>query len=85
MKYRRVIFLDEDNSDEPFKILNDLGEDDLFEYLLQWEYGEEIPLENDIPWGTYDVTYFSNDGDIEYCVAYNWNLAYVSLTEVIHG
>lgn len=85
MKYRRVIFLDGDNSDEAFKILNDLGEDYLFEYLLRWEYNDDIPLENDIPWGTYDVTSFHMDGENEYCVAYNWNLAYVSLTEVIHG
>lgn len=83
MKYRSVIFLDGDNSDEAFKILDAVGEDDLFEYLLQWEYGETGEVYSDIPWGTYDVTNFHYDGDLEYCVAYNWNLSYVSLTEVI--
>lgn len=75
--------MDGDSSDEPFKILNESGEVALFEYLLQWEYGDDIPLEDQIPWGSYDVTFFINQGGLEYCVACNWNLAYVSLTEVI--
>lgn len=83
-KYRNVVFLQGDESDAPFDILTDLGEDDLFEYLLQWEYGEGEALP-DIPWGTYDVTSFHYDGDVEYCVSYNWHLSYVSLTEVING
>lgn len=84
MKYRSVVFLDGDSSDEPFRELNMFGEEALFEYLLQWEYGETGEVYSDIPWGTYDVTAFFNQGDISYCVAYNWNLAYVSLTEVIN-
>lgn len=83
MKYRSVVFLDGGSSDIPFEILNKQGEDALFEYLLQWEYGEPGEVYSDIPWGTYDVTNFIEQDGIEYCVAYNWNLAYVSLTEVI--
>ncbi|HEY6020768.1 MAG TPA: hypothetical protein VIY48_12995 [Candidatus Paceibacterota bacterium] len=84
MKYRSVVFIQGDESDEPFRILHNSGEDALLEYLMQWEYGETGEVYSDIPWGTYDVTCFFNIDDLEYCVAYNWNLSYVSLTEVIH-
>lgn len=84
MKYRSVVFIQGEESDEPFQILHQKGEDSLFEYLLQWEYGETGEVYSDIPWGTYDVTNFHKHGDLDYCVSYNWNLAYVSLTEVIN-
>lgn len=75
--------MDGDDADKAFKELNMFGEGSLFEYLLQWEYGETGEVYSDIPWGTYDVTAFFKNGDLDYCVAYNWNLGYVSLTEVM--
>lgn len=82
-KYRSVVFIQGDESDQAFRELNMFGEEALFEYLMQWEYGDSVTETSDIPWGTYDVTAFFSQGDVEYCVAYNWNLSYVSLTEVI--
>lgn len=82
-KYRSVVFLDGGSSDEPFGILVDAGIDDLFEYLLQWEYGDSITESSVAPWGMYDSTYETTDGDLTYVVSYNWSLSYVSLTEVI--
>lgn len=84
MKYRSVVFLDGDSSDEPFRILDQSGIDDLFEYLLMWEYGESGEIQKEPPWGNLDDRYITTDGPITYVVSWNWNLSYVSLTEVIH-
>jgi hypothetical protein len=83
LKYRSVVFIDGDEANEPFKILDANGADDLFEYLLQWEYGESTTESFDEPWGLWDSTSDHYDGDLHYVVSWNWNLGYVSLTEVI--
>jgi hypothetical protein len=85
VKYRSVVFLDGDNSTEPLTILDDLGEDDLFEYLLRWEYGDSVTESFREPWGSSDWTSVHYDGPLKYVVSWNWNLAYVSLTEVLNG
>lgn len=82
-KYRSVVFIDGDSADEPFKILDANGSGDLFEYLLQWEYGESVTESDEAPWGFYDFTSDHYDGELWYVVSWNWNLGYVSLTEVI--
>ncbi len=85
VKYRSVTFLQGDDTDQPFKILDSQGTDDLFEYLLQWEYGENGTESTEEPWGFMDDTSDHYDGDLHYVVSWNWNLAYVSLTEVLNG
>jgi hypothetical protein len=81
-KYRTVIFLSGDDFDEWYAEFDSEGWDNGFEYLLRWEYGEGDISESE-PWGYYDDSMTFFDGSSEYVVSYNYNLAYVSLTEVI--
>lgn len=83
MKYRTVVFIQGEESDKPFDILHEDGVEALFEYLLQWEYGEAGELFDTKPWGTWDEVEYLAQGETEYAVSWNWNLAYVSLTEII--
>lgn len=79
--FRSVVFLQGSEADEPLNIANDTGADDLFEYLLRWEYGEPGEVYPEEPWGTYDDTSVHYDGENKYIVAWNWNLQYVSLCQ----
>lgn len=81
--YRTVIFLDGDDFDKWYAEFDSEGWDNGFEYLLQWEYGEGGVISISEPWGAYEDSMTFFNGGLEYVVSYNWNLAYVSLTEVI--
>jgi hypothetical protein len=81
-RYRLVIFLSGDDFDKWYDEFNSEGWDNGFEYLLQWEYGDGEATDSE-PWGAYEDSMTFFDGDLEYVVSYNYNLAYVSLTEVI--
>ena len=82
-KYRSVVFLQDPADFDRWYVEFDEGYDEGFEYLLQWEYGEDGEVTDTEPWGNSDTIYECKDGDLTYVVAYNWNLAYVSLTQVI--
>lgn len=82
-KYRTVVFLSGDEFDKWYAEFESEGMDNAFEYLLQWEYGESGEIYESPPWGLDDTVYTTTDGPIHYVVSYNWNLSYVSLTEVI--
>lgn len=84
MRFRSVVFLDGDNADEALRILDRDGDDSLFEYLMQWEYGEPSEESDREPWGQSDWTTTHRCGDSAYVVSHNWNLSYVSLTEVVY-
>jgi hypothetical protein len=57
---------------------NGITKDNLFEYLMNWEYGEgdETDVE---PWGTADNTYQYSDSDSDYMLVVNLNIEYVML------
>lgn len=78
--YRTVVFLQDSEAVEALDILDKNGEDDLFEYLLQWECGDEgADVREEPPYGRYDMIFERG----EYVISYDWNGQYVSLTEVI--
>lgn len=85
LKYRNIVFLDGEDTQEPFDIINNEGKDDVFEYLLKWDCGEVTNLYDTPPWGDDDYTSYHYDGGLIYVVSWNWNLSYFSLTEVIDG
>lgn len=82
-RYREVIFLQDPADFDRWYVEYDEDKEQGFRYLLMWEYGDDIPL-NDFPsWGTYDtIEYFEQRG-IRYAMTHNWNLSYVALTEIV--
>lgn len=84
-KYRSVVFIGNGDQAEFDRWFVEYDEDPKqgFEYLLQWEHGDHVPEYDSPPWGMHDTIEYFNDGDNSYAVSYNWNLSYVSLTEIL--
>lgn len=82
-KFRDVVFLDDSAEFDKWYVEFDESPEEGFRYLLQWEYGETGEVRDTPPWGMGDTIEYFNDGDLTYAVSYNWNLSYVSLTEVM--
>ena len=82
-KYRDVIFLQDPSDFDRWYVEYDESSRQGFEYLLQWEYGDDIELRDTPSWGSYDTIEYFNDGDNVYALSYNWNLQYVSLTQIV--
>lgn len=74
-RYERVIFLDGEEADEAFEILNNQGKDAALEYLKQWhDYGNHMGSDS-LGTGTSDRTY-EKDG---YIMGWNEPLGYIGL------
>ena len=79
--YFTIVFLQNDSdTEEPFKILNEQGEQSVIDYLSQWDYGSELEhcMSGSVekPWGTSDSVY--REG--LYILSYNEPLGYIGLT-----
>jgi hypothetical protein len=95
-RYETVVFLQGDDYDEAMREVDQVTKDDesahwrtapawdaLYNYLMQWEYGEPTGHEYSVPpWGSNDHTDDSHEG---YVVAWNDGLGYVSLNRVSSG
>lgn len=82
-KYRNVLFLDQPQDFDTWYSYHDEDSSEGFDFLIKWEYGDDIPLEDSPPWGSNDTIEYFDDGGNSYAVSFNWNLQYVSLTEII--
>lgn len=82
-KYRSVVFLDSPEDFDRWYVEFDESREEGFKYLLQWEYGDEIPEDDSPGWGNLDTIEYFYDGLNKYAVAYNWNLSYVALTQIV--
>ena len=82
-KYRSVVFLDSPEDFDRWYVEFDEDSGESFEYLLQWEYGDNGEISDTPPWGALDTIEYFSDGDLSYAVSYNWHLSYVSLTQIL--
>jgi hypothetical protein len=80
--YYNIVFLQNDyETEEPFEILNEKGEDAAIEYLSRWDYcGMQIGS-FDKPWGNSDTVYEKGS----YVLSYNEPLGYIGLTRKRKG
>ena len=80
MTYENIIFLQDSNADEAMTILDEQGEEALFQHLLQWDYGDS-PTETrpDQPWGNSDTVKNYPDG---YIMSYNTRHGYCGLIRI---
>ena len=83
--YYNIVFLHDYETEEPFEILNEKGEDAAIKYLSQWDYGGEsencMSESIDKPWGTSDTVYKKGF----YFLSYNEPLGYMGLTRKRKG
>lgn len=78
ISYQTIVFLQGDDYPEFEKAL-DLGTSEAFEYLSQWETGDESESRETAPWGTHDQTvHFPG-----YVMSWNSGLSYASLTKIL--
>lgn len=85
MKYREVVFLQIDYFDSWWNIYDNEGLIKSAEYLYQWDsLDENQPLTDKEPWGQSDEIWEFVDKGTTYVLSYNYNLMYVSLTEVVY-
>ena len=80
-KYSTVVFLQGDEADEPLKILNDKGMDDVFKYLQQWDMGEYNDETEESSKGGADYSH-EEDG---YLISWNPYIGYIGLEKIISG
>lgn len=81
--YRNIIFLQGDDADEAFGIVEEHGSEAAFDYLCGWDYGEGDVTE-DKPWGEYDDVDYVRRGTETYAVSWSHSHRYVGLCEVIN-
>lgn len=78
VQYTSIVFLQDQDADEPIKIFEQDGSGACLEFLKQWDYGDSAEVSLTAPWGAYDFL-FQID---EYVVNYNFGLPYIGLTRV---
>jgi|LFRM01.1.fsa_nt_gb hypothetical protein len=80
MKYANIVFIQGEEANEPLELLAGKGEEAVFEYLQQWNYGDApITESKEPPWGKHDRL-FRKD---QFVMAYNPTVGYIGLTEII--
>lgn len=80
MKYALIVFIQySEDVIEPEKILEEQGNDGLFKYLKQWDYGEY--------WETQDIPFYGKDDNVfyydNYILSYNSRIPYFGLEIMI--
>jgi hypothetical protein len=80
VRYVHIVFLQGDEAVEALELLDRAHEEQVIEYLRQWETGDEGGGELRPPWGTADSYY--EDGP--YIVSYNRPLGYIGLCRTEH-
>lgn len=82
-EYREIVFLTGEDFDHWYSIYDTQGLDSGFDYLYQWEYGDDKPNLVNEPWGSADDVWYLTKYGSDFAISYNWHLSYVALTEVI--
>lgn len=87
-KYAMINFLHDYQDETLAAIMRDMSditspinEVDLFNYLVQWDYGEYSSIMEREPWGKADKVYFHNG----YVLYYNYGLGYAGLDKIMEG
>lgn len=86
--YLNIVFLHSYEDDLVSQFLDfesEVYENQLFEHLVQWDYGDEelgasINATKQAPWGSSDSVEVFTQGENTYILSYNNNLGYVALT-----
>jgi hypothetical protein len=73
--FEQVVFMQDENADEAFEILNNEGEAAALEFLQQWHYPGEHETRAETASGTFDPTY-EKDG---YIMVWNPRMNYIGL------
>jgi len=75
-------FTDKESGKKGIDAFFNASEEDMMEYLMQWEYGERGEVSDKEPWGTSDKKFEKKEGDVTYVMNYNSGLEYAGLTRV---
>ena len=78
--YQSIVFLHDYEDNEPFRLLNEKGEEAAIYYLSQWDYGDGGE-EYKQPWGNSDMVYYSEKTN--YVLSYNLWLGYIALSRKV--
>ena len=88
--WHSIVFMQDDEADEPLSILANEGEEAAIEYLAQWDYGDETQFASEVNGhtysspadcaGTHDTVAIVGD----YAVSYNEGLSYIGLMRRVH-
>lgn len=90
-KYREIVFLQNSQDFDDFSGSGGKGsegffdsdEDEMIDFLLQWDYGDNGEESTNPPWGTSDTTYKKRIGSKLYILTYNFKHGYAGLVEVL--
>jgi hypothetical protein len=84
--YYPIVFMQNDDSNEAFRIMDDQGESAALEHLKQWDYGRESEHapEHEPPYADFDDTLSIDCAGGEYTMAWNRSMGYISLTRSKH-
>lgn len=79
-EYLSIVFIHNEEAEEPLNILDNEGESAALQYLARWDYGEnDGEIYDEIPAGSDDSIYHE-DG---YIMNYNTSLSYIGLCKMI--
>jgi hypothetical protein len=79
IKFKEVIFLKENQSNEFFDILEKKGEEAALAFLTQWDHGDQGEVVEKMAIGRNDYTF----GNKNYIMGYNLLLEYVYLYAIV--
>lgn len=54
---------------DDYNEMADMGPEEMFHHMRQWDYGDDDNVRDEAPWGTNDRLHSFNDGDLEYVVS----------------
>ena len=79
-EYLNIVFIQNEEAEEPLNILEEQGEGAALQYLRQWDYGEDDgEAYDENPGGSGDFIY--REGN--YMMTYNTSLGYIGLCKII--
>lgn len=58
---------------DDYNEIMDMGPEEMFHHLRQWDYGDDDNVRDEAPWGTNDRLYSFTDGDLEYVLSHGDN------------
>jgi len=91
-QYVEIIFLQQQDSFDDFTdqetketgvdAFFNASEDEMMDYLMQWEHGDNGETRKEKPWGSSDSHFEKKFGDDVYIMSYNSGLGYAGLVRV---
>lgn len=81
--YSRIVFLQGEEYEEFGDILDDRGEDEAMDYLIQWDYGTDDDLHDESSSGRDDAWMRRDMGDFTYLMTWDRTLGYAGLERIL--